>query len=235
MLQDEQQVVVVADASHVYHTHVLQAVASWVNDDLREPFLASQEIDATVEVNGQIGGLETDPAVLAVYVWDPGAGDVAGNSCEVPGKRDPSVSDPASGECPTVQQLYPPVSIPLKPRQSPQFLAVVVYVAMETNLCVLDEITCRVDVKIWDPETVCWKTCLHSNTMVFSDNSTNQCYVRVTTRATNSHLRAFPWPGECNAFMQPWILASKDAKSSSWLLKGISWKTINLSESCCVK
>ena len=121
VLQDEQQVVVVADASQVNHAHVLQAVVSWVNDDLREPFLASQEIDATVEVNGQIGGLETDPAVHAVYVWDPGAGDVAGNGCEVPGKRDLSVSDPVSGVCQADHQCYPPVSVPPEPRQIPQF------------------------------------------------------------------------------------------------------------------
>ena len=152
---------------------------------------------------GQIGGLETDPSVFTAYVWDPGAEDVAGNSSAVPAKGDPSVSDPVIGVCQTDHQLHPPVSVPLEPGQSSQFLAMLVYVAMETNLSVLEKITCRVDVKIWDPGAVCWTTCLHSNTMVFSDNSTNQCYVRVTTRATNSHLRAFPWPGECNAFMQP--------------------------------
>ena len=110
---------------------------------------------------------------------------------------------------------------------------VMVSVAMETKASVLGKMTYKVDVKIWDPGAVC--VTMYSSTMMSPDYSTNQCNVRVTTRATNSHLRAFPWPGECNAFMQPWILASKDAKSSSWLLKGISWKTINLSESCCVK
>ena len=168
----------------------------------------------TVDINGQIGDLETDPAVLTAYVWEPWAEYVAGNSSEVPAKGDPSVSDPASGICQADHQLYPPVSVPPEPRQSLQFLAVVVYVAMETNLSVLDKITCKVDVKIWDPGAVCWTTCLHSNKMVFSTNSTNQCYVRVTMRATNSHLRAFPWPREYNAFMQHGILASKDAQWS---------------------
>ena len=133
------------------------------------------------------------------HVWDPGPENIAGNSYdEVPRKEDPSVSDPASGECQAGHQLYPPVSIPLEPRQSPQFFAMLVFVAMETKASVLGKMTYKVDVKIWDPGAVC--VTMYSSTMMSPDYSTNQCNVRVTTRATNSHLRAFPWPGECNAF-----------------------------------
>ena len=161
-----------------------------------------------------------DADASQVYVWDPGAEDVLRDSSQLLGIEDHSVSIPASGVFQPNHHLYPPVSVPPEPRQSPQFLSVVVYVAMETNLSVLDKITCKVDVKIWDPGAVCWTTCLHSNTMVFSNNSTNQCYVRVTTRATNSHLRAFPWPGECNAFMQPWIfLLSRMCSMQAQILK----------------
>ena len=77
-----------------------------------------------VDVNGQIGGLETVPAFLAVHVWDPGPEDIAGNSYEVSGKGDPSLYDPASVICQADHQLYPPVSVPPEPRQSPKFLAV---------------------------------------------------------------------------------------------------------------
>ena len=76
--------------------------------------------------------------VLAVYVWDPGAEDVVMDSCHVLSIENYSVSVPASGLFQPNHHLYPSVSVPPDPRQSTQFSAVVLYVAMETNPSVLD-------------------------------------------------------------------------------------------------
>ena len=215
VFENLQKIVGDADASQGDSVLILQADTSQANDDLKDPFPVNQEVVSNMEV-------------LAVYVWDPGAEDVVMDSCHVLSIENYSVSVPASGLFQPNHHLYPSVSVPPDPRQSTQFSAVVVYVAMETNPSVLD---------IFNSYST--STMQHLVLAEISDYSTSQLkHPCVSYDLTQfyllqykfggvlhgqptediefypplSLLRAFPWPGECIAYLQPgtYVLPASD-------------------------
>ena len=198
-LDKVQNMVVNAEPCQVSNPH-----ASLTKDDV---ICALLLIGAVMEVSGKLASLHTVPVV---HVGDLEAGDVVGDGYQVPGKRDPSVSGLISGKMPAQEQPYPSVSTTPEAFHSLYYSAMSEHASVDTKPCVMDNFASSssmdpfalVESSNYSVSQWSW-SCLVTELHQFDFGSVLHGQRNEDSGITFSHLRAFPWPGECIAFMQP--------------------------------